>query len=116
GVDKDLKAAAQWYRKAAEKGHFRAQNNLGRMYLEGRGVKRDYQKAMAWFGKASKGYRYGHFNLGRMYEYGWGVPKDERKADEHFRKFGDYEKEFRKWAKKGNKEAQQMMKKRGLKW
>ena len=38
GVPQDDTEAVKWYRKAAEQGHAEAQNNLGVMYLNGRGV------------------------------------------------------------------------------
>lgn len=38
GVDQDFKQAAQWYNKAAMRGHIQAQHNLGLLYYEGRGV------------------------------------------------------------------------------
>ena len=37
--------AADWYRKAADQGHAGAQANLGRLYLQGRGVFKDTAKA-----------------------------------------------------------------------
>ncbi len=40
-------------RKAAEQGDASAQFNLGRMYAEGEGVKRDYEQAHMWFNIAS---------------------------------------------------------------
>jgi hypothetical protein len=36
------------YRRAAEQGHAPAQDNLGRLYLKGRGVKKDYALAYMW--------------------------------------------------------------------
>ena len=53
GVDKDLVAAAGWYRKAAEQGFVDAQSNLGMMYYHGQGVPCDYKKASSWFRKAA---------------------------------------------------------------
>lgn len=49
GVEQDLVAAADWYRKAAEQGFIDAQSNLGTMYYFGQGVARDYQAAAKWF-------------------------------------------------------------------
>ena len=40
--------AVQWYRRAANQGHARAQANLGLMLGEGRGVPRDYVEAHLW--------------------------------------------------------------------
>jgi uncharacterized protein len=41
-------AAASWYRKAAEQGDARAQNNLGIMYDKGYGVRQDPVSAHMW--------------------------------------------------------------------
>ena len=38
---RDLDAALDWYQRAAESGHAGAQNNLGAMYFDGRGVLRN---------------------------------------------------------------------------
>ena len=40
GVRQDRVEAVRWYRRAAEQGSAQAQNNLGIMYDEGRGVRR----------------------------------------------------------------------------
>lgn len=48
GVEQDLVAAADWYRKAAEQGFIDAQTNLGTMYYFGQGVARDYHEAAKW--------------------------------------------------------------------
>ncbi len=45
--------AASWYRKAAEAGNPDGMYNLGLMYVDGRGVKRDQQQAIAWYRKAA---------------------------------------------------------------
>ena len=47
GVAADERAAAEWYRKAAERGHTGAHRALGRMYACGAGVERDYAAATA---------------------------------------------------------------------
>jgi hypothetical protein len=49
GVGRDLRAAADWYRKAALAGDTVAQMNLGQFYSEGRGVPQDRVCALAWF-------------------------------------------------------------------
>jgi Sel1 repeat len=45
--------AAAWYRKAADQGNALAQNNLGWMYENGRGMARDDAQAAAWYRKAA---------------------------------------------------------------
>jgi TPR repeat protein len=40
--------AAKWLRKAAEQGVGNAQMQLGKLYLDGNGVKQDYEEAYFW--------------------------------------------------------------------
>ena len=49
GVPQDYAQAVKWYRKAAEQGYAKAQNNLGVMYRIGQGVPQDYAQAHMWF-------------------------------------------------------------------
>jgi hypothetical protein len=81
GVLQDPHAAVTWYRKAAEQGHAKAQNNLGAMFVKGQGVSQDYHSAAAWFRKAAaQGDVEGEFNLALMYENGTGVPQNPHAA------------------------------------
>ena len=41
-MTKDYSEAEKWYRKAAEQGFARAQDNLGWMYYKGYGVQQNY--------------------------------------------------------------------------
>ena len=51
------------------------------MYDKGRGVPRDYVKAVGWYRKAAKqGRAIAQNNLGVMYENGRGVPQDYVRA------------------------------------
>ena len=43
------KQAAFWYKEAAKGGDADAQYNIGRLYYDGKGVRRDYRKAAKWF-------------------------------------------------------------------
>lgn len=65
----------------------RAQNYLGALFFEGRGVARDLGEAVKWFRRSA---RQGNVkacqNLGTCYEVGLGVPKDIPKAMELFRR------------------------------
>jgi TPR repeat protein len=60
GVEQSFNLAAEWYRRAAEHvpdlgGAGQGKNQLGLLYLEGRGVPRDYVQAYFWFSlKGSK--------------------------------------------------------------
>jgi TPR repeat protein len=58
-----------------------AENNLGLMYLSGKGVEQDYSKAFDLFqSSANQGYDWGMNNLGGLYEKGWGTEPDLAKA------------------------------------
>ena len=84
----------------AEKGNAESQNNLGRMYADGRGVVKDDVEAVKWFRKAAdQGHVAAQFNLGTMYENGRGVAKDGVETV----------KWFRKAAEQGHAEAQFML-------
>ena len=66
--------AVRWYSKAAELGDSISAVTLGRMYLEGTRVPKDYAEAAKWFEKG--GGAAGAVELGRMYRDGLGVPQD----------------------------------------
>jgi len=67
--------------KAAAQGNANAQNNLGLMYANGRGVKQDYAQAFAWYQKAAaQGHAIAQFNLGNNYYAGRGVKQDYAQA------------------------------------
>tara|TARA_R110002110_G_scaffold1761_10_gene7729 strand:+ start:811 stop:1275 length:465 start_codon:yes stop_codon:yes gene_type:complete len=53
GADKDRKAAAVWYRRAALQGHALAQYRLGRLYARGDNVERSLVETFAWWKIAS---------------------------------------------------------------
>ena len=89
--------AVKWFRRAAEQGSAVAQNNLGVMYLNERGVARDDAETVKWFRQAAgKGNADAQNNLGVMFMDGKGVPRDYAVAV----------KWFRRAAEQGNAEAQ----------
>jgi TPR repeat protein len=49
----DIKAALQWYEKAARNGHVESQYKLGMFYYYGEIVTKDLTKARSWFEKAA---------------------------------------------------------------
>jgi TPR repeat protein len=51
---KDLRQAAEWYKKAAEQGSTPAQAALGNMYLVGEGVPKDITMVAYWHKKSLK--------------------------------------------------------------
>lgn len=52
-VSQDLRAAAQWYQRAADQGYAPAQNALGRLYFEGAGRAADRERALELLGAAA---------------------------------------------------------------
>ncbi|CAI2177644.1 14590_t:CDS:2 [Funneliformis geosporum] len=64
-IKSNLKKAIKWYTKAANNGNVIASNNLGNYYKNGKGVKKDYHKAIKLFQYSAKGnYSSGILNLG----------------------------------------------------
>jgi TPR repeat protein len=87
---KNFEAAVAQYRNAAEYGHALAQNNLGGMYANGRGVPHDDVQAALWVRKAAEqGYSPAQSNLGFMYAEGQGVARDDAQAAVWLRKAAD---------------------------
>jgi TPR repeat protein len=77
GVPQDPRLAADWYRKAAEKGNLEAQVRLADFYRDGKGVPRDMSQAAAWYQKAAElGDPVAQGTLGMLYSAGFGVPQD----------------------------------------
>src|SRR4030095_1164368 len=73
-------------KKRATQGDAVAQNNLGSMYVEGKGVPQDYTEALKWYRlAAAQGYAEAQFNLGVMYLGGEGVPQDYAEALKWYR-------------------------------
>ena len=57
------------------------------MYYNGRGVKKNYNKAFMWYEKAAKqGVAMAQFNLGDVYYKGRGVKQNYKKAFEWYEK------------------------------
>ncbi|KAF9147283.1 hypothetical protein BG015_011100 [Linnemannia schmuckeri] len=83
-VHKDDQTAIDWYCKAAEQGHPRAQYNVGLLHEQGYGdVPQDHAKAYEWFLKSAvQGYVDAQAKVSQAYTKGTGVPKDNIKAME----------------------------------
>lgn len=74
-------------KELAEQGYTSAQNDLGKMYAEGRGVPRDPNKSFLWFlAAANTGDASAQNNLGGNYYNGYGVQQNTAKAVEWFQK------------------------------
>jgi len=73
----DYETALKEWRPLADQGYAGAQNELGAMYEEGKGVPQDYTEAVKWYRLAAdQGVAPPQHNLGRMYATGRGVPQD----------------------------------------
>ena len=80
-------ATMEKLRKSAEGGDASAQNNLGILYFEGKGVPQDYRKAKQWFDKAVEQDHIGaQVNLGTLYLQGLGAPQSNQMALFWFRR------------------------------
>jgi uncharacterized protein len=93
-VPQDYKEAIRWYRKAADQGCADSQDQLGELYISGKGDPQDYQEAARGFRAgmkvpqnsqeaarwyrlaAEQGYSFAQHHLGNMYLHGEGVTKD----------------------------------------
>ena len=87
--EQDYITAYNYYFEIAEKDDCEIKCNLGVMYKKGKGVKRDDQKALYWFTKASEqGCKRANFHIGMMYENGDGVKKNYLKALDYYIEVG----------------------------
>jgi len=79
--NKDYARAFREWKAAAEAGQVNAQFDLGLLYAQGLGVRRDLTEAERWYRRAAEqGNAEAEFALGQMYSRGWGVPRDEADA------------------------------------
>src|SRR5436190_14753660 len=91
GIARDVAAALQWYRRAAEQGLPAGQRAVGVMYNFGQGVEQDYPKALEWYLRAAAaGDPIAENNIGVLYQRGSGVPVDYAAAVEWYRKSADH--------------------------
>jgi TPR repeat protein len=81
GNDEDQKRAAQILLKNSEEGHLASKRIIGFLYLEGRGVEKDLQKAYDHISEsAAELDPIAMYVLGRMYEGGLGVEQSDKEA------------------------------------
>jgi uncharacterized protein len=79
--NKDYHRAYQEWKASADAGEAEAQFDLGVLYAQGEGVRRDLTAAAGWYRKAAQqGNAEAQFALGQMYSRGWGVPRDTADA------------------------------------
>jgi len=92
-VKRNSEKAIKWYRKAAQKGHVKAQDRLAMLYYK----KKRYDKARFWLEKRAKaGNSEAQFLYANTYRYGLGA-KISNKSAKHW---------YNKAAKKDHKQAQ----------
>ena len=81
----DYNRAMNTWRPLAVQGNPTAQNNLGIMYLDGKGVAQNTSEAVRYLSlSAAAGSSLGQNNLGGLYRDGKGVPRDYTKAMQWF--------------------------------
>ena len=81
-MPQDYGQAAEWYKKAADRGDLFAESKLGFFYFKGQGVTQDYAQAVVWLRKAAERKDpSAQLLLVMMYSEGLGVPKDIAEAD-----------------------------------
>jgi len=84
--DRNFQLAAEYYKKAAEKGDSYSANSLAEMFEEGKGAPADPKEALRWYQvAANEGNATAQYNLGRFYENGIGIPVDQKQAMKWYR-------------------------------
>lgn len=85
GPQRDAKAAATWFAKAAAQGNVDAATNLGQMYLDGDGMPQSDREGFLWLQKAAeRGQPKAMYGLALLYESGRGSEVAYRKAAEWY--------------------------------
>ena len=81
-----LKKAREWYEIAAKAGIKEAYNNLGSLYIQGKGAEKQRRKAFEHFKNAANlGDSNAQINLAIMYSWGTENPKDKMKTYEYLK-------------------------------
>ncbi len=85
GAAQDYTKAAFWFRKAADNGVANAAYNLGVLYHQGLGLKKNMKEAIHWYKVAAEqGHPEAQYNLGIAFIEGIGVPYDPAAAAKYF--------------------------------
>jgi TPR repeat protein len=80
-ADAHPRTAFGWFRRAAEQGEPNAQQDLGVLLHEGRGVRRDDRASVRWYRRAAaRGNSGAMFNLFLCHRYGDGVTRNLRRG------------------------------------
>jgi TPR repeat protein len=107
-TEQNPKEAARWYRKAAEQEFLPAQRLLGKLYISGEGVPKDFIEAGKWFKLAAEqGDADAQYNLGVMHENGEGFQENFAEAAKWYQKaaeqgHGDAQYNLGLWYMNGN--------------
>lgn len=87
GLEKDPRAAAEWFNLAAQQGVVEAQSALGYVYLMGEGAPQNNVKAIEWTRKAAdKGDVMAQYNLAVMHGEEFGIKKNPAESLKWLRK------------------------------
>lgn len=85
GVEQNLAEAFNLWKSIADKGHIRAQNNVGMCYMNGVGISKNATEGIKWLELAAEqGYSEAQFSIGNAYFTGNGVSTDYSKAAKWF--------------------------------
>lgn len=77
----DYARAVKTWRPLAKRGNAKAQYNLGLLYHQGLGVRKNDRKAVRWWRRAAElGDAKAQASLGNMYQFGLGVPRNNKAA------------------------------------
>lgn len=91
-VPQDFKAAARYYRLAADQNYPAAMHELARCYFHGVGLRQSDQEAFFWLQKADKlNYIESTVGLGDCYWHGHGVQQESRAAISYYAKAASHQ-------------------------
>lgn len=86
GITVNVRAAARYYRRAAEFGHVQSMMLIAKCCLLGKGVAQDPEEAFRWYSiAAEKGETVAQKNVSEMFLFGRGVEQNKERA-EYWRK------------------------------
>jgi hypothetical protein len=80
GTAKDGRAAARWFRLAADKGHRSAQAMLGSMLFKGQGISRQSAMGLAWLAIAKEGASADEAWIAEMYKSAYSQASQDERA------------------------------------
>ena len=81
GVNKNVRQAASWFKKAAEQGLAEAQYNYALCLEESTGIPMDKAAALKWHRKAAEqGHAEAQFSVASCYDFGIGTPENKAEA------------------------------------